>query len=145
MKKRYFLTLILSFCIFISACSTMNVSNETEQPKKLDVKQTRVLKDWDIKVIPRLDHKKWVYDTSITYLGETSIPHLVVLNYDKSELEYENVKPRTPLKTFGRYDYEGSVYSNKKNQLSFTLTWSEGINNYSKIATFKIKPKYWGL
>ncbi|WP_088044286.1 hypothetical protein [Bacillus sp. EAC] len=142
MKKRYFLTLILSFCIFISACSTMNASNETEQPKTLDVKQTRVLKDWDIKVIPRLDHKKWVYDTSITYLGEKNVLHLTVTDYAKTEVEYENVKPHSPLKTFGSYDYEGSVYSNKKNQLSFTLTWSEGNNNYSKIATFKIKPKY---
>lgn len=133
MNKRYFLLLILTFCLIMTACTSINARNETVQPKKVVIKQTKEIWNWDIKVIPKLEHKKWVYDTSITYLGETSLPHLVVLNYDKSKLEYENVKPQTPLETFGSYDYEGSVYSKKKNQLSFTLTWSEGSNNYSKI------------
>ncbi|MGG2027964.1 hypothetical protein AB1282_19885 [Gottfriedia sp. S16(2024)] len=142
MKKRYFLALILTFCIFMSACSSMNASNETEQPKTLDVKQTKLIKNWDIKVIPRLDHKKWVYDTSITYLGEKNVLHLTVSNYDKTRLGYENVKPQTPLKTFGSYDYEGSVYSKKNSHLSFTLKWSEGNNRvFNKVAEFNVKPK----
>ncbi|WP_088068818.1 hypothetical protein [Gottfriedia luciferensis] len=142
MNKRYFFLLFLSMFLLMTACTSINTSNETVQPKKVVIKQTKEIWNWDIKVIPRLNHKKWVYDTSITYLGEKTVPHLVVLNYDQSKLEYDNVKPHTPLKTFGSYDYEGSVFSNKKNQLSFTLTWSEGYNNYSKIVVFKIKPKY---
>ncbi|PGM59542.1 hypothetical protein [Bacillus sp. AFS053548] len=69
MKKRYYLGLILTFCFFMSACS-MSVTNKTAQPKGLDVLQTKEIKNWDIKLIPSLDHNKWVYDTSITYLGE---------------------------------------------------------------------------
>lgn len=142
MKINYFLALIISFCIIMSACSSMNVSNETEQPKALEVKQTKVIKNWDINVIPRLDHKKWVYDTSITYLGEKNVLHLTVSDYAKTKVEYENVKPNTPLKSFGSYDFDGSVYSRKNNQLSFKLKWSEGNNRvYTGVAKFKVKPK----
>ncbi|WP_129692137.1 hypothetical protein [Gottfriedia acidiceleris] len=113
MKKRYFLTLNLTFFLFMSACTLMNTSNETDQSKTLGVKQTKMIKNWDIKVTPRLNHKKWVYDTSITYLGEKNVLHLTVSNYDKTKLEYENVSPQTPLETFGSYDYEESIYSKK--------------------------------
>jgi hypothetical protein len=60
MKKLYFLTLILTFCLFTSACISKNVSNEIEQPKELVVEQTSTLENWDISVVPRLYHKKWV-------------------------------------------------------------------------------------
>lgn len=141
MKKLYFLTLILTFCLFSSACESMNTSNESKQPKKLNVEQISKLENWDIKVIPRLDHEKWVYDTTIKFLGDKTV-NLSVLNYEKTKIKYQDVKPQIPLETFGSYDYEESVYSRKNSQLSFTLKWSEGNNKvYTGIAKFKVKPQ----
>ncbi len=59
-----------------------------------------------------MDHKKWVYDTIIKFNGDKTV-NLTVLNYDKTKIRYEDVKPLIPLKTFGSYDYEESVYSRK--------------------------------
>ncbi|MEH7403219.1 hypothetical protein V7148_19820 [Gottfriedia acidiceleris] len=100
MKKRYLLALILTFCLFMSACKSMNASIKTDQPKTLNVKQTKVIKNWEIKVTPRLDHKKWVYDTSIKYLGDKNVQHLTVIYYDKTKVDYEEVKPKTPLESY---------------------------------------------
>lgn len=120
---------------------TIATRNECKQPKKLEVEQTSKLKNWDIKVIPRLDHEKWVYDTKIKFLGDKTV-NLTVLNYDKTNIKYKDVKPQIPLETFGSYDYEGSVYSRKNNHLSFTLKWSEGTSKvYTGVIKVKVNPK----
>ncbi len=89
MKKLYILTL---FCLFTSACVSKNVSNEIEQPKELVVEQTSPLENWDISVVPRLDHKKWVYDTAIKYLGDKPVK-LTVNYYDKTKVTYNDLAP----------------------------------------------------
>ncbi|GGI11761.1 hypothetical protein [Gottfriedia solisilvae] len=138
MKKIFILTLILTVCLITSACVSMNTSNKSIQPKKLDVEQTSKLENWDIQAIPRMDHKKWVYDTIIKFNRDKTV-NLTVLNYDKTKIRYEDVKPLIPLKTFGSYDYEESVYSRKNSHLSFTLKWSEGDKIYNGVAKFNVK------
>ncbi|MES9684304.1 hypothetical protein CN514_06085 [Bacillus sp. AFS001701] len=140
--KKYFLALILTFCLFMSACTSINASDGTDQTKTLYVKQMKVIKNWDVKVTPRLDHKRWVYDTSITYLGDENVQHLTVIYYDKTKVDYEEVKPQTPLESFGSSDYENSVYSRRNNHLSFTLKWSEDNNKvYTGVTNFNVKSK----
>ncbi|MEH7309295.1 hypothetical protein [Neobacillus drentensis] len=140
MKKIYFLTLILTFCLFTSACVSKNVSNEIEQPKELVVEQTSTLENWDISVAPRLDHKKWVYDTAIKYLGDKTVK-LTVNYYDKTKVTYNDLAPLQVQKSFGSFDYEKSVYSKQNKDLSFNLKWVEGIKTFSGDTEFKIKPK----
>jgi len=138
MKKLYFITLILTFSLFTSACVSNNVSNE--QPKELMVDQTSKIEKWDIRVIPRLDHKKWVYDTAIKYLGEKPVK-LTVNYYDKTKVTYNDVAPFQVQETFGSYDYEKSVYSKQNKNLSINLKWVEGNKTFSSDVEFIVKPK----
>lgn len=140
MKKLYFLTLILTICLFTSACISKNVSNEIEQPIELMVEQSSTLKNWDIRVVPRLDHKKWVYDTSIKYLGDKPVK-LKVIYYDKTKVTYNDLAPLQVQESFGSFDYEKSVYSKQNKNLSFHLKWVEGKKAFSGDVEFKVKAK----
>ncbi|MET3195226.1 hypothetical protein [Bacillus sp. OAE603] len=136
MKKFYFLTLII-VCILNSACS---LTKNDKQAKELEVNQLSKIKDWDIKILPRYDHKKWVYDTKIKYLGERPA-NLSLINYDSTEITYNEVQPSQVLETFGSFDYKSSVYSRKNNNLIFKLKWSEGNKIFSDVAEFKVESK----
>lgn len=137
MKKLF--STILMVCILLLSTSCQNIA---QPPKKLVVKEieTHNAKQWDIKVTPRLDHKRWVYDADIQYRGESPVDATILL-YDHTTVRIEKLEPFAVQSYTGSYDYKDSVYSKKNSNLKFKLTWVENGKAFEGDAEYRIYPK----
>jgi hypothetical protein len=137
MRKVICIFIICFSVFFLFACQ-----NSTQKPNSLNVEQVSKsnINKWVVAVKPRLVKDKWVYDTEIEYLGNSTVT-LTVVYYDKTKVTYEELQPFNPIKTKGSPDYKESVYSEENSSLKFELQWKENGNIKYGETIFNVMPK----
>lgn len=137
MKKLFSIILLIPMLFLSNSCQ-----NISQPPKQLIVKEIEKhnMERWDIKVMPRLDHKKWVYDVDIQYRGKAPVD-ATILYYDHTKVMFEKLEPFAIQSYTGSYDYKDSVYSKENSNLKFKLTWIENGETFEGDAEYRIYPK----
>lgn len=137
MQKLFSVILIIAVLLLSTSCQ-----NISQPPKKLIIKEITKhnVGQWDIRIKPRLEHKKWVYDINIQYLGKSPVD-ATILYYDHAKVTLEKLQPFATQSYIGSYDYKDSVYSKENSNLKFKLTWLEKGETFEGDAEYKIYPK----
>lgn len=139
MKK--LLVVIACICGLFVLTSCQN--NTTPTKLKVETVSESNVEDWKIEILTRLDHKKWVYDVRVNYLGKDNVAVTIKTLPDGNEYAYEKVS-KEPLMLKGGYDYEPSVYSKENDEAIIKLNWTK--EGTSKVntgeATYRLVPVY---